>query len=109
MSNLPTLIALEKLVSSINYGNAKLDLKVHKGKIVSIITTGTKKTLYNSSAKDINTNQTAFEYIVKRLMEQVQSGISAELTFRVQSHRDKIKSVEVESVQSISKNPASAP
>lgn len=109
MSNLPTLIALEKLVSSINYGNAKLDLKVHKGKIVNIITTGSKRTLYNSSSKDINTNQAALEYIVKRLNDQLQSAVSGEITFRVQVHKDKIKSIEIQSTQSINKTPSSDP
>jgi len=107
MSNLPTLIAIEKLVSSISYGNANLDLKVHKGKIVDVVATGTKKTLYNSSSKDVNTNKTAFEYLIKRLNEQLQSGASSELVFRIETHKQDIKSIKVESTQSISKPPSS--
>lgn len=101
MSNLPKFIALEKLLTSISHGRVELDLQVRSGEIVGITAKGSKKLLYNSSEKDINTNQTALEFIVKRMSQQTEKKISGEVVFRVKNVEDKIKSIEVESSQII--------
>lgn len=101
MSNLPKFIALEKLVQGLGHGRVDLSLQVRAGKIVTVLTSGNKRTLYNSSEKDINTNQKALEYIVKRIVQQLESGVSSEVVFKINSAKDKIKSVEVESKQTI--------
>lgn len=101
MSNLPKFIALEKLVQTLKHGKVGLELQLRAGEIVGVIATGNKKTLYNSSEKDINTNKTALEYILKRIKQQLESKASGELVFKVFNSQDKIKSVEVESKQTI--------
>ena len=101
MSNLPKFIALERLVQTIKHGAINLQLQLRAGEIVGITTTGNKRTLYNSSDVDINTNQVAVEYIGKRISQQIESGVSGELVFRVFNNKDKIKSIEIESKQTI--------
>lgn len=101
MSNLPKFIALEKVVQSVKHGNIALEFKVRDGQIVGVITNGNKRTLYNQSTKDINTNDTAMEHVLKRINQQLESGVSGELVFKIQINKDKIKSVEVSSSQTI--------
>lgn len=99
--NLPKFVALERIVQNLQHGVVNLDLRVRAGKIESFVTAGNKKTLYNSSEKDVNTNQTALEYIVKRISQQLESKTTGELVFKVNINQDKVKSVEVESKQTI--------
>ena len=99
MNNLTKFIALEKLLQTIGHGKVNLDLILRAGSIVGITTRGTKKTLYNSSEKDENNNQTALEYILKRIQTQLESNTQNELVFKISSNSDKIRSVEVESTQ----------
>lgn len=101
MNNLPKFIALEKVVQTVKHGNIALELKVRDGAIVGVVTNGSKKTLYNQSTKDINTNNTAFEHILKRINQQLESQITGELVFKITSSKDKIKSVEITSEQTI--------
>jgi hypothetical protein len=101
VSNLPKFIALEKVFTNIGHGQVNLGVKLRNGDIVGVTTTGTKITLYNQSDKDINTNQTAVEYIAKRILQQLENQKSGELTFKVTTSKDKIKKVDVESKQTI--------
>jgi uncharacterized FlaG/YvyC family protein len=101
MENLTKFIALEKLVQAIGHGTVDLELQLRAGKIVGITATGNKKTVYNSSDKDINDNKAALEYIVKRINQQLATKAQSELTFKVSSNSDKIKVVQVESKQTI--------
>lgn len=101
MSNLEKFIALEKLIHNVGHGTLHLELQIRAGKIVGVTTSGNKKTLYNSSDKDINNNQTAMEYVVKRIMQQVDTKTTGELVFKVNSNSANIRSVEVESKQTI--------
>jgi hypothetical protein len=101
MSNLPKFIAIEKVIQTLGHGTLALNLQVRAGKIVGVGTTGSKRTLYNASEKDVNTNQTALEYIVRRVSQQLENKISGELVFRVYCQSDKIKSVDVESKQTL--------
>lgn len=100
-SNLPKFIAIEKVIQTLGHGNLGLDLQVRGGKIVGIGITGSKKTLYNSSEKDVNTNQAALEYIVRRISHQLESKVSGELIFKVHNQNDKIRTVEMESNQTL--------
>jgi len=101
MSNLPVFLGVDKVVKAIDHGKVVLDLQVRAGRIIGVTTNGTKKTLYNTSEKDINTNQSALEYMIKRVAQQLESGVSSELVFRVNSNQNKIKSIEVESKQTL--------
>ena len=100
-NNLPKFIALEKLAQSLQHGSVHLELQLKAGQIVGVTTTGNKRTLYNSSEKDINTNQLALEYIVKRVSQQLETNTFGEIIFKVFTVKEKIKSVEVESKQTI--------
>lgn len=100
-SNLPKFIALERLVQAIKHGAIDLQLQLRAGQIVGITTTGSKRTLYNSSEADVNTNNAAVEYIGRRIAQQLESGVSGETVFKVFNNKDKIKSIEVESKQTI--------
>lgn len=104
MSNLPTLVKLEKLVQSIKHGRAELGLTVRGGEIVSITATGKQKHLYNSSNKDTRNNRTALEDILKRIHSQLENKVSSEVIFRVKNVGDKIKYVEIESDQNFTVN-----
>lgn len=101
MENLAKFIALEKLLKDVGHGSVNLKFQLRDGKIVGITTRGVKKTLYNSSEKDININQVALEYIVRRISQQLESQVNSELVFKVSNISSKIKSVEVESEQTI--------
>lgn len=101
MNNLPKFIALEKLLQNIKHGKVDLEFLLREGKIVGIATTGSKKTVYNQSDKDINTNEVALEYILKRITQQLESGVASELLFKITNERSTIKSVVVESKQTI--------
>lgn len=99
MTNLSKFLALEKLLQTIGHGRVNLELNVRAGEIVGITTTGTKRTLYNQSNKDQNTNQTAFEYVVRRVGQQLTTNTNWELEFKIAGKSDRIKSVEVTSRQ----------
>ncbi|MBI5954448.1 MAG: hypothetical protein HY865_22555 [Chloroflexi bacterium] len=101
MSNLPKFIALEKLVQTVGHGRIDLELQLRAGEIVGVTTTGSKRTLYNSSDKDTNNNQAALEYIIKRISQQLESKVQSELVFKVDTNFDKIRSVTAESKQTI--------
>lgn len=101
MENLTKFIALEKLLQTIGHGTVNLGLSVRAGKIVGITTTGAKKTLYNQSEKDENTNTKALEYILRRIHSQLESKSQGELVFKIVSNFDKIKVVEITSTQTI--------
>lgn len=101
MSNLPKFIALEKVVQTVGHGTIDLEFQLRAGEIVGITTTGSKKTIYNSSDKDVNNNQSALEYIIKRINQQLESKVQSELVFKINNVSDKIKSVVVESKQTI--------
>lgn len=100
-NNLPKLIALEKITKNITHGDISLDVHVVNGAIARISAKGTKKTLYNQSEKDINTNQVAFRYLLERMMAQVENSGSGVVTFTVATQHKKIKYIEVESTQTI--------
>lgn len=100
-NNLSKFIALEKLITAIGHGRVDLQLQLRSGGIVGVTTTGTKRTLYNMSEEDVHGNQTALEDVVKRVAQQLESGVSSELVFRIKNFQDKIKSIEVESTQTI--------
>lgn len=99
MNNLPKFIALEKVLQTIGHGRVNLELSLRAGDIVGITTTGTKKTLYNSSAKDENNNQVALEYIVRRISQQFKTNGQWEINFKVNGNSVNIKSIEVTSTQ----------
>lgn len=99
MNNLPTYISLEKLLQTIGHGRVNLELSLRAGTIVGITTTGTKKTLYNSSAKDMNNNQVALEYIVRRIQTQLESNSKWDINFKVSGNSAKVNSIEVTSTQ----------
>jgi len=99
--NLAKFISLEKLFTAIKHGRVELEIHLRNGEIASVITKGNKKLLFNSSEKDINNNQAALEYIVKRVGQQLEKKISSELIFKVRNVGDQIKSVELESTQTI--------
>lgn len=99
MNNLVKYIALEKLLQTISHGRVNLELSLRSGEIVGITTTGTKKTLYNSSAIDQNNNQVALEYLVRRISQQLENQNLWEITFKVNGNSDKIKTIEVTSTQ----------
>lgn len=101
MNNLTKYIALEKLLQTIGHGRVNLELSLRAGDIVGITTTGTKKTLYNSSAKDQNNNQVALEYIVRRISQQLENKSLWEINFKVSGNSDKVKSIDVTSTQTI--------
>ena len=108
MSNLATFISLEKLFQALQHGRAELAVQLRSGSIVSVMAKGKKRLIYNSSAKDINNNQKALQDIVKRVIEQLSSGVTSEMTFRVKNINDKIRSVEIESDQNIGLNTISS-
>lgn len=97
MSNLPKLIALEKLAQNVLHGRINIDMQVRSGGIFSITAKGNKKTLYNQSAKDINTNTEALSYLLTRIKQQVTDKKTGVITFTVNTHEGKIKIIEVES------------
>lgn len=99
MKNLAKFIALEKLLQTIGHGRVDLELQVRAGSIVGITTTGSKKTLYNTSEKDENDNRRALEYIVRRISQQLESRSQWELNLKVSGNSSKIRSVEVGSTQ----------
>lgn len=99
MNNLSKFIAIEKVLQSVGHGKVNLELTLRSGNIVGITTRGNKKTLYNASEKDENTNQIALAYIVKRVSQQFESSTQWELGFKVGGIADKIKVIEVESQQ----------
>lgn len=101
MNNLPKYIALEKLLQTVGHGRVNLELSLRAGEIVGVTTTGTKRTLYNSSPKDQNNNQAALEYMVRRMSAQLEKPNSWEISFKVSGNADKIKSIEVTSLQTI--------
>lgn len=101
MNNLAKFIALDKLLESVGHGRVNLDLSVRSGLVVGVIATGTKKTLYNASTKDENTNQTALEYIVRRISHQLESNSQWEINFKVTGKSDKMKTIEVTSKQTL--------
>lgn len=101
MSNLPKFIALETLAKKVQHGTINLSVQVRKGEIIGVIAKGNKKTLYNSSEKDQNTNQVALEYIASRLHQQLDGKIDGELSFKVNNKSDKIESIELESTYHI--------
>lgn len=101
MSNLPTFLALEKIIQSVGHGKVDLGFSVRAGSIAGVVVTGTKKLLYNSSKKDQNNNQKAIRDIAERIFKQLESEASSELVFRVKNLGKLIKSVEIESEQTI--------
>lgn len=101
MNNLTKYLALEKLLQSIGHGRVNLELSLRSGDIVGVTTTGTKKTLYNSSAKDENNNQVALEYLVRRIQKQLENQSLWEINFKVSGNSDKVKSIEITSTQTI--------
>lgn len=101
MSNLPKLIALETLAKKVQHGAINLSIQVRQGEIVGITAKGNKKTRYNISDKDQNTNQVALEYIASRLHQQLDGKIDGELSFKVMNKADKIDTVELESTYHI--------
>lgn len=101
MNNLPKYLALERLLQNIGHGRVNLELSLRSGDIVGVTTTGTKKTLYNSSAKDQNNNQVALEYLVRRIQKQMESNSLWEITFKINGNSDKVKSIEITSTQTL--------
>ncbi len=99
--NLAKFVSLEKLFSAIKHGRVELEVQLRNGEVASVTAKGNKKLLFNSSEKDINNNQVALEYIVKRVGQQLEKKISSELIFKVRNVGDQIKSVELESTQTI--------
>lgn len=101
-NNLIKFIAIEKLTKAINYGRITLDLQLRDGSIIGITTKGNKRTLYNASVKDDKDNTTAKNHIVARINDQIEKNLpKSTITFKVYSEHDKIKSIEVESEQTI--------
>ena len=100
-NNLPKLIALEKITKDIIHGDISLDVHVVNGAIATISAKGSKKALFNQSEKDINTNQTAFRYMLERMKVLVESSGSGVVTFTVSTQQNKIKFIKVESTQTI--------
>lgn len=101
MDNLSTFLALEKLVQSIQHGKATIDFQIRAGKVVGITANGAKRKRYNSSNKDLNTNEVAVKDVIGRVLEQLASGTSGELTFKIRNTGEKIVSVEIESEQNM--------
>lgn len=101
MSNLPKFIALEDLAKKVQHGTIKLDIQVRSGDIVSITAKGNKKTLYNVSEKDQNTNQIAFEYIAQRISKQLENKVDGELVFKISNKSEIIDTIELESTHII--------
>lgn len=101
MSNLPKFIALETLAKKVQHGTINLELQVRKGEIISVTAKGKKKTLYNESEKDQNTNKAAIEYIVERIGKQLETRVDGELVFKVNNKKDHISIIELESLHVI--------
>lgn len=108
MNNLATYVSLDNLIQGLSHGKVELGLQVRSGSIVSMLVSGKKRLIYNSSNKDLNTNEKAIEDIARRLIQQLKSGVSSEITFKIKNLGNKIKWIEIESDQSINLNRTSS-
>lgn len=101
MNNVATYVALEKVAKAVNRGRIVLELQVFNGDIAGVTATGKKKLTYKVFESDEDTNKGALSQLVKRVVQQLESGVSGELVFTVRSTKTLIKSIEVESKQTI--------
>lgn len=92
-SNLKLYNDLNELVKKIGYGELESTFDLHNGYIVAVRFYGSKRVLYNRSAKDQNTNKTALLDIARRISQALEVDDLTELHFSVHINNKKIRSV----------------